>query len=77
MNTPSKYLLEFDGKLYCYDRADILRIALFDNAREGIIPDRLFMLVPDGFSYTYVPMDADELETKEVQVPIQTIELVA
>lgn len=78
MNTPSNYLLEFNGRLYTYDRADILRIALFENARQGIIPDRLFRLVPDGLSYTYVPMEADELEPSSVvEVPVQTIELVA
>jgi len=69
---PATYLVQWENKLYCYDRADLLKIALFSNAREGLIADGLWKLVPEGFSYRYDPMDQDEL--LPAPVPVQQLE---
>lgn len=61
-NGLGQFLLEFENRLYVYNDPAILKIALFQNARDGILPDRLFKLVPDGLSYSYVEMDAEELQ---------------
>lgn len=67
------FLVQWEGKLYPYTRLDLLRIALFENARVGLIADAIFKLVPYELTYRYEQLDEGELFAP-VETPITEIE---
>ena len=73
----AQFLLEFEQKMYPYERLDLLKISIFENRREGILPDRLFKLVPEDFGYSYCLMDVDEILGLPVEKPVQQLGQVA
>lgn len=70
------FLVSFEGKLYPYTRLDLLRITLLENAREGLIADAIYKLVPYELTYRYEQLDEGELFAP-VEPVIQEIEGVA
>lgn len=73
---PATYLVQFENRLYCYEREDLLKIAIFENSRIGLPPDGIWKLEAVGFGYEYAEVSVDDLLTPK-EIPIQSIPMVA
>lgn len=79
MNPPyPPYLIEADGHFYPYNDETLARIHVIENTRMHMPPDAVYRLEPDGFGFRYSEIDAIQFVKPEpVEIPVQTIELVA
>lgn len=80
MNIYAPIIIMADNRLYPYRDETLARIAVVENTRAGLPPDAVYRLErdPDSCGFRYSEIDAVQFVKPEpVEVPVQTIELVA
>ena len=73
---PSAYLVQYENRLYCYEREDLLKISIIENSRIGLPPDGIWKLEAVGFGYEYAELNVDDLLTPK-EIPVQQLSSVA
>lgn len=61
---PSPYLLQAQDRFYPYSNLKLMLICIAENRREGLAPQGVFKLVPEGLGYAYAETTEEELRAE-------------